>query len=55
MPDIFLVGKIRTSFACDGVGDVRFYSPFDQSFLAKTSSDIVGKMLCDLPANLKFK
>ena len=55
MPDIFLFGKIETSFACDKVNDVRFYCPFDQIFLAKMSSDIVGKMLCDLPDNLKIK
>ena len=55
MPDNFLFGKIETSFACDKVNDVRFYCPFDQIFLVKMSSGIVGKMLCDLPDNLKFK
>ena len=30
MPDIFLIGKIQTSFACDEVNDVRFYCPFVQ-------------------------
>ena len=55
MADIFLVDKIQTSFACDEVSDVRFYCPFNQIFLAKMSSDIVGKMLGDLPDNLKFK
>ena len=55
MPNIFQVGKIETSFACDKVNDVRFYCPFDQIFLVKMSSDIAGKILCDLPDNLKFK
>ena len=35
MPDIFLVGKIQTSFACGKVNDVGYYCPFDQIFLAK--------------------
>ena len=54
MPDGFLVGTIHTSVACDKINVVRFDCPFDQIFFAKTSDDIVGNILCDIPDNFKF-